>query len=60
MNRTRIQQVVLFLLAASAMFAFFRTPGAETVRGVQILLLFASGMCTGVALVSLFRGLRNP
>jgi hypothetical protein len=33
---------------------FSRTPGSESVRWVQILLLFAAGMCAGVAL-TLFR-----
>jgi hypothetical protein len=33
---------------------FTRTPGSESVRPVQILLLFAGGMCAGVAL-TLFR-----
>ncbi len=45
---------VLVVMAGIAIVFFTRTPGSEGVRWVQILLLFASGMCAGVAL-TLFR-----
>jgi hypothetical protein len=40
------------LMCFMALFFFFRTPGAETIRWVQILLLFVAGMCAGVALTA--------
>ena len=51
---------ILLLLMTSilAFFAFSRSAGAESVRAVQVLLLFASGMCVGVAL-TLFRMSRS-
>ena len=53
---TAVRRRIAVLVATSAVgIVFFtRTPGAESVRWVQILLLFASGMCAGVAL-TLFR-----
>jgi hypothetical protein len=41
---------VLVVMAGIGLVFFTRTPGSEGVRWVQILLLFASGMCAGVAL----------
>jgi hypothetical protein len=49
---------VLLVMSGIAFAAFARSPGAEAVRNVQILLLFASGMCAGVAL-TLFRVSRS-
>lgn len=48
--------VIICLLAIGA---FSRTAGAENVRWVQILLLFAAGMNAGVALVNAL-GSRAP
>jgi len=49
---------VLIATAAVGIVFFTRTPGSESVRWVQILLLFAAGMCAGVAL-TLFRNARR-
>jgi hypothetical protein len=38
---------------------FWRAPGAETVRWVQILLLFVAGMCGGLALAGLLERVRH-
>lgn len=57
MEKLRRLTVVPLLFCGLALFVFFRTPGAETVRWVQILLLFAAGMCAGVTL-GLFRSSR--
>jgi hypothetical protein len=46
------RRVVLLVLCAMALFFFFRTPGADTVRSVQILLLFVAGVLAGLALAS--------
>jgi drug/metabolite transporter (DMT)-like permease len=57
MNDTRpLRRRVMALIVVSAvgLIMFTRTPGSDGVRWVQILLLFASGMCAGVAL-TLFR-----
>jgi len=51
----RTQSVVLLVMSMIALATFFRTPGADAVRWVQILLLFAGGMCAGVALAGFFR-----
>jgi len=45
---------ILLVMSMIAVASFFRSPGSEGVRWVQILLLFAGGMCAGVAL-ALFR-----
>ena len=50
--RRRIASLVV--VSAIGLVFFTRTPGSESVRWVQILLLFASGACAGVAL-TLFR-----
>ena len=44
--------IIFFPLLASilALGSFFRMPGAESVRVVEILTLFASGLAAGVAL----------
>jgi len=42
-----------------ALIFFWRTPGAETVRWVQILLLFVAGMCGGLALAGLLERVRH-
>jgi len=47
----------LAAMSAVALVMFTRTPGSDSVRWVQILLLFASGMCAGTAL-ALFRSAR--
>ena len=49
-----IRITVLLLTSIVALFIFSQSPGAEAVRTVQVLLLFAAGMCAGVAL-TLFR-----
>jgi hypothetical protein len=49
---------LLLFMSVLAVSFFFRTPGAEDVRTVQMLLLFAAGMCAGVAL-TLFRVARS-
>ncbi|HKB69823.1 MAG TPA: hypothetical protein VKH46_03205 [Thermoanaerobaculia bacterium] len=49
---------VLVVVSAIGIVFFTRSPGSESVRWVQILLLFASGMCAGVAL-TLFRVARG-
>jgi EamA domain-containing membrane protein RarD len=55
MNRDiRRRIAVLLVVSAMGLVFFSRTPGSESVRWVQILLLFAAGMCAGVAL-TLFR-----
>lgn len=53
-SAVRRRIAVLIVTAAVAVVFFTRTPGSESVRWVQILLLFAAGMCAGVAL-TLFR-----
>jgi hypothetical protein len=42
----------LIVICIIALTIFSRTPGADSVRWVQILLLFAAGMCAGVALAT--------
>ena len=46
--------VALVVMSAVALVMFTRTPGSDSVPWVQIVLLFASGMCAGTAL-TLFR-----
>jgi hypothetical protein len=56
MDRNRRTQVVVpLVISMIALATFFRTPSADAVRWVQILLLFAGGMCAGVALAGFFR-----
>ncbi|HET9793452.1 MAG TPA: hypothetical protein VFS34_03235 [Thermoanaerobaculia bacterium] len=51
MERDIRRRIAVLLVVSAVGFLFFtRTPGAESVRWVQILLLFAAGMCAGVAL----------
>jgi hypothetical protein len=47
--------VIPLVMSMFALFTFFRTPGAETVRWVQILLLFVAGILAGIALAGFFR-----
>lgn len=54
--RRRIASLVV--VSAVGLIFFTRTPGSDAVRWVQIVLLFASGMCAGVAL-TLFRVTRG-
>ena len=55
MKRNVIVRIaVLLFTSVVALFIFSQSPGAEAVRTVQVLLLFAAGMCAGVAL-TLFR-----
>jgi EamA domain-containing membrane protein RarD len=49
-----VRIAVLLFTSIVALFIFSQSPGAEAVRTVQVLLLFAAGMCAGVAL-TLFR-----
>ncbi len=51
MNRDIRRRIAsLVVVGAIGLVFFIRTPGSESVRWVQILLLFAAGMCAGVAL----------
>jgi hypothetical protein len=43
-----------------ALVLFSRTPGADTVRWVQILLLLVAGACAGAALANALRDRRAP
>ena len=43
-----------------ALVLFSRTPGADTVRWVQILLLLVAGACAGVALTGALDRRRDP
>ena len=52
MENVQRRRVVLLFLCAMALFFFFRTPGADAVRLVQILLLFVAGALAGFALAS--------
>jgi hypothetical protein len=52
-NRTRI--VAPLILCIIALWFFSRTVNADSVRWVQILLLFAAGMNAGVLLAHLLR-----
>lgn len=52
----RGRRVLPLVLCAMALFFFFRTPGAESVRWVQILLLFVAGVLAGVFAA----GFRSP
>ncbi len=52
------RSAVLLIVAAIAFMFFERSPGADAVRAVQILLLLACGACIGVAL-TLFRTARQ-
>ena len=55
MDHSVKRRIAVLLAMAAIAFTFFeRTPGSETVRAVQILLLFVSGVSAGVAL-TLFR-----
>ena len=48
---------VLVAMSAVALVTFTRTPGSDSVRWDQILLLLASGACAGTAL-ALYRSSR--
>ena len=53
-------RIGFFLGMCILMLVFFwRAPGAETVRWVQILLLFMAGMCGGLALAGLLEKVRH-
>ncbi|HEY2289740.1 MAG TPA: hypothetical protein VGM86_03465 [Thermoanaerobaculia bacterium] len=53
--------VIPLAMSMFALFTFSRTPGADAVRWVQILLLFVAGILAGVALAGFFRRDRqNP
>jgi hypothetical protein len=57
----RKQSAVLLVMSMIALTTFFRTPGADAVRWVQILLLFVAGILAGVALAGFFRrGRQSP
>ncbi len=45
----------LLVICFLGLFLFSRTAGADSVRMVQILLLFVSGLCGGVALGAIKR-----
>ena len=54
MRGGRRRAAILVAMSAIALTMFTRTAGADSVRWVQILLLFAAGACAGTAL-ALFR-----
>jgi hypothetical protein len=57
----RKQSAILLVMSMITLTTFFRTPGADAVRWVQILLLFVAGILAGVALAGFFRRDRqNP
>lgn len=61
MERNRRNRIVVPLLVCIIALGFFSgTPGADTVRWVQILLLFAAGVCAGVALAGALGRRRDP
>ena len=61
MERSARKQIVIpLVMSMIALTAFFRTPGADAVRWVQILLLFVAGILAGVALAGFFRRGQNP
>ncbi len=51
----RKQSVIPLVMSMIALATFFRTPGADAVRWVQILLLFVAGILAGIALAGFFR-----
>ncbi|MFL6234471.1 MAG: hypothetical protein ACJ76N_15165 [Thermoanaerobaculia bacterium] len=51
--------VIPLVMSMFALFTFFRTPGADAVRWVQILLLFVAGMCAGVGLTGFLGKVRR-
>jgi len=55
MDRKAISRIAyLLVLSVFAFILLSRTSGFDGIRPIQFLLMFASGMCVGVAL-SLFR-----
>lgn len=52
----RGRRVLPLFLCAMALFFFFRTPGAETVRWVQIILLFVAGVLAGITVATVRSG----
>jgi hypothetical protein len=61
MERSRRKQIVVpLIICMLALLTFFRTPGADSVRWVQILLLFAAGACAGAALAAGLGRRRDP
>ena len=52
----RGRRVLPLVLCAMALFFFFRTPGAESVRWVQITLLFVAGVLAGLTVASFRSG----
>ncbi len=59
--KSRRLLVMPLIASMFAFFAFWRTPGADSVRPVQILALLATGMGLGVVLahVKLLLGLKS-
>ncbi len=51
---------VSLAICCLALVIFSRTPGADSVRWVQILLLMVAGMCVGLALAPFVRDRREP
>jgi len=51
--------VIPLVMSMIALATFFRTPGADAVRWVQILLLFVAGILAGVALAGFFGKVRR-
>jgi drug/metabolite transporter (DMT)-like permease len=50
MERALKKKVVpLLVVCFAGLFLFSRTAGADSVRMMQILLLFTSGLCAGIA-----------
>ena len=58
-SRRRNRIGISLVMCVIALMFFWRTPGAETVRWVQILLLFAAGMCGGLALAGVIERVRH-
>jgi hypothetical protein len=60
MEKSRRNRIGFYLgMCLIALIFFWRTPGADTVRWVQILLLFVAGMCAGLALEGILRRARR-
>lgn len=58
MNRKR-SIIVAMAIGLISLMNVFRSPRFELLHTVDILQLVASGMCFGVALTHMFRGLKE-
>ena len=59
-SRQRLAFLFPLLFSGFAFGAFFRIPGSENVRAVQVVALIGTGMCLGVALAQMFRAMLGP